>query len=481
MSWAPIEFERWHAFAIGASFQDQNAAANLRTAITRVDVSWSRLRQDLLDLFLPSGPEGTHAHHHYHAPSDPTERRRVISATIADYEAALTGIDVALELSAEVYYPGTKDAWKKKMLKAAELSNATNFDRAVLYLQRTPQWSRNYAIVHPLNHVTCLHFDHVGNAMWVRQRRDDPDPAVLADLDTLLHQARGEMDPTKYVGGDIDPAMALTWTGSVAGTLSEHQRKAFESARKELTFWLPYPHEVASYLNTFIGGLIAQLPESDFKTLVFGGSPSQLAALSLDDVPEPKVGPVDWDDELEAIAGDPEKELELFERYLKDFPDNPGLLNNIGVAKYRLGHHEEAIEAFTRAAAVGGMEPDLAKSLADSHYNIGAREYNFGNFEVALGHYRRAVELNPTDVQSMAHLIVATARDGRVTEALTIGAGALMLYPKNPEILYNVALTLAFAERHEEALDYAKRLLQDTSDHKPAQKLVSDLSKRPTA
>ncbi len=479
MSWRAIDFESWKAFSSAIAETDLSLGSNLRNAIVRIETSWMRLRQDLLDLFLPSGSEGSHAHHHYHAPSDPAEQTRVVSATIVDYESALNAFDVALELSAQAFYPGDKNPWHK-MLAAAEASNASDFDRSIQYLQRTLLWARNWAIAHPLSHVTTLRRDNVGNAIWVRQHLDAPDPARLVELDTLLHEVRPEIASGAHVGQQIDPGMALCWIGSVPWALNAEGRKSFEAARRDLTFWLPYPYEVADVTNTFIDGLIDKLEPSDFKLLVFGGKAARAAgAFDIEEVPPEKSGPVDWDEPLKAVAGDPVKELELFEGYLTEFPDNPDLLYNVGVARYKLNRYEAAIEAFSRASALGGINPSCRKSWADAHYNIGAREYNAKNFASALAHYRRAVDLNPGDLQSVAHLIVATARHGSVTQALTLGAHAQALHPQEAEILYNIALALAFGKRFEESKGYLTKVLEIQADHAAAQQLLKDLPANP--
>jgi tetratricopeptide (TPR) repeat protein len=474
MSWRPIEFDRWKAFALAISDADASLGGNLESAISRLEVSWSRLRADLLDLFVPAGPDGSHSHHHFHAPTDPSERHRVISSAIADYEGALFAFDVALELSAQALYPGDANPWHT-LLHAAEATNASNFDRAVLYLQRTVLWARNWAVAHPLSHVTGLTFDNVGNAIWTRHQLP-ANVEAIPDLDNLLHAVRPDIQKNAHVGNEIEAALALCWIGSEAWKLDSSQRLSFEAARRALTFWLPYPYEVADQTNVFLDGLVAALPDTDFKRLVFGSSPPiRDAEWETDEVPDEKAGPVDWDDELAAVSGDPDGELALFESYLVEYPDNADLLFNVGLARYHLNNYEGAAEAFSRASALAGLNPQYRKVWADSHYNIGAREYNAKNFGTALAHYRRAVDLNPTDLQSIAHLIVATARSGASVTALTVAAKALAKYPHDKEILYNIALALAFVGRFEDARAYAEQVVEGDPNHDAAKNFIRGL------
>src|SRR5579859_6046702 len=97
MSWKPINFDRWTALAYPLHAADPARASNLAGAIPKVRLPWERLRDELLGLFVSSGPEGSHAHHHYHPPTDPQEHSRLLTACMVDYESALMFLDVALD------------------------------------------------------------------------------------------------------------------------------------------------------------------------------------------------------------------------------------------------------------------------------------------------------------------------------------------------------------------------------------------------
>jgi hypothetical protein len=88
LSWKSINFDRWLCLAAVTS-GSADAGSNLVTVIERMRLSWERLRDDLEELFLPSGPPGTHAYYHFHAPPDPSVRERVLNACALDYETGI--------------------------------------------------------------------------------------------------------------------------------------------------------------------------------------------------------------------------------------------------------------------------------------------------------------------------------------------------------------------------------------------------------
>lgn len=99
LSSRPSNFDRWLCLACANSGTVSAQASNLVTTIERMRLSWDRLREDLGELFVPSGPPGTHAYHHFHAPADPGARERAVGVCAADYETFLVYLEIPLQLS----------------------------------------------------------------------------------------------------------------------------------------------------------------------------------------------------------------------------------------------------------------------------------------------------------------------------------------------------------------------------------------------
>ena len=87
-------------------------------------------------------------------------------------------------------------------------------------------------------------------------------------------------------------------------------------------------------------------------------------------------------------SGDPEAGRAALERATELAPEQPVILNQLGVLHRRAGRFDEAADAYRRALAA---DPDYA----DAHVNLGMLcELYIRDLECALEHYRRYQELS---------------------------------------------------------------------------------------
>lgn len=281
LSWRPVNFDRWRCLADATSSTTPVQASNLITVIERMRVSWDRLREDLGELFVPSGPPGTHAHHHFHAPPDPGDRDRALNASAADYETFLVYLEIALQLSTQcISGPAglPMQNWKT-LAEAASRGDpglAADARDQILYLQKTMLYARHKGIVHPRDHISLVSFDNVGNITFWRVA-PEPDDTLLAELNTLLHQLRPEIRPDAEVGTDIPVHQALTWVGSAASPVTDPER--FEALRDRLGYTLPGPNEVAPAVDAMVDAFIAALPQTPFGKIAFAAGPHRGACI----------------------------------------------------------------------------------------------------------------------------------------------------------------------------------------------------------
>ena len=241
LSWRPVNFDRWLCLAGATSDATPVQASNLVAAIGRMRVSWDRLRDDVGEFFVPSGPPGTHAYHHFHAPADPGIRERVLDACAADYETFLVYLEIALQLSTRCASGPAGLAmqnWKTLAEAAArgDLGLAVRARDEILYLQRTVLYARHKGIVHPRDHISLVSFNNVGNITFWRVA-PEPDDRLLAELNALVHQVRPEIRPDAQVGRDIPVHLALSMVGSVASRVADPER--LEALRDGLGYTLP--------------------------------------------------------------------------------------------------------------------------------------------------------------------------------------------------------------------------------------------------
>lgn len=95
--------------------------------------------------------------------------------------------------------------------------------------------------------------------------------------------------------------------------------------------------------------------------------------------------------------GEYERAAELYQLAIQADPENPRLYFNLGNTLARLGHMEEAEEAFERFKSLSN-DPSL-HTMAD--YNTGNLYSESEEFETAVTHYRNALRNSPQDPDAM--------------------------------------------------------------------------------
>jgi superkiller protein 3 len=126
--------------------------------------------------------------------------------------------------------------------------------------------------------------------------------------------------------------------------------------------------------------------------------------------------------------------LEL-NRALQYEPRNPTLLLELGIALGELKQWNEAIRILRRAV-------NLSPNSGRAHYNLAV---TLDRASPGKGHgieeYRKALRLNPKDVNSLINLAVDLG-DGDVQEAKRLFERAISLDPKNAAAYFNLGLLL---------------------------------------
>jgi len=116
-------------------------------------------------------------------------------------------------------------------------------------------------------------------------------------------------------------------------------------------------------------------------------------------------------------------------------PDDPGYAFNLGLARTESGDHERAIEAFDLALA---RRPDWVPALVGSA--LAAR--NTGRLGEAIRLLERAVALAPEAADIVNNLGLALIEAGRSSEATTRFRQAMALSPDAPDIASNLLFAL---------------------------------------
>lgn len=160
--------------------------------------------------------------------------------------------------------------------------------------------------------------------------------------------------------------------------------------------------------------------------------PTEVAPASVDDVPEaaPMVMTATRAEAIDAAragtgaftAGNFEAARAAYEEALAKHPDDPEVLNNLGLTLARMGKPAEAVARFERAVA-------LVPDKSDYHFNLGHAAGALGQWERAVEQYRAAIALFPTDYATQYNLAMALRKKGDDRAAVPEFEKAIALAP----------------------------------------------------
>jgi serine/threonine protein kinase/tetratricopeptide (TPR) repeat protein len=132
------------------------------------------------------------------------------------------------------------------------------------------------------------------------------------------------------------------------------------------------------------------------------------------------------------------------DRYLERFPPVADVLRIRGRARVKLGDPAGGLEDYSWVLALRPKNADILVHRGEAYGNCGA-------WELALRDYEEAVRRDPTSSDASNGRGYARVRLGRYREAVADAEVALRLDPKSPEMMYNVACTLALGAGQAEA------------------------------
>ncbi|MDA1329537.1 MAG: tetratricopeptide repeat protein [Chloroflexi bacterium] len=124
--------------------------------------------------------------------------------------------------------------------------------------------------------------------------------------------------------------------------------------------------------------------------------------------------------------------VEHYSRALKEFPENPPVLNSLALAQFELGHLDQALELYQRAARFAPEDPLPIEKTAEIYKQMGqiseAVDYsrraaelyvNMRDADKAINNWTRVVRLDPENVDAHSRLALVYERLGRIDQAIT--------------------------------------------------------------
>lgn len=147
-----------------------------------------------------------------------------------------------------------------------------------------------------------------------------------------------------------------------------------------------------------------------------------------------------------------------FTAALAQRPDDPVLLNNLGVTRVQQNRLEEATDLFGQALT---QEP----SLPWAHYNLGLLAKNDGDFAAAVEHFEVVAAYDAEDLHTQYNLASVLARLDRNDEAERAFRKALASNPTHVSTLYALGQFLMQSGRQEEGIELIQRSEQIRTRH----------------
>ena len=152
-------------------------------------------------------------------------------------------------------------------------------------------------------------------------------------------------------------------------------------------------------------------------------------------------------------------------------PDDAFQINQIGVKLNKRGHYSAARWLLERAT-------ELDSTYAYAWFNLGWAYRGLSNFEASIRSYKKGLELNPIDYDSVLILGDIYLNLNRPVDAEELFRRTLEYNPKRTNILLALESVLYRGGQVDEAIDLLKARLPDTDDPKSlASRLAADLFK----
>lgn len=156
--------------------------------------------------------------------------------------------------------------------------------------------------------------------------------------------------------------------------------------------------------------------------------------------------------------GHPEEALVFFEQAIARAPRQARPWYNLGVGLQRLGQLQLAEEAYRKALT---LQPNHSMALV----NLGALLQHRGDLQGAEARFRQAIAVNPDDPAPLVNLGTVLHQQGRTQEAEKKLRHALRLVPGLVEARFNLARLLGRTGREKEAERLYRGVLEDNPGH----------------
>jgi len=186
----------------------------------------------------------------------------------------------------------------------------------------------------------------------------------------------------------------------------------------------------------------------------------------------------------------------IYRQILQIDPNQPAILNHLGVITRHLGKPETAVELFTKALAIdpafaeahinlgtafkhlGKLDEAVASyrkalaikpDIAETHYNLGTTFKALGKLDEAVAGYRKALAIKPGFLEAHINLGNLFRDLGNLDEAVASYRKALVLKPDYAEVHVNLGNAIKDLGKLDEAMVSYRKALAIKPDYAEAQ------------
>lgn len=139
----------------------------------------------------------------------------------------------------------------------------------------------------------------------------------------------------------------------------------------------------------------------------------------------------------------------LYLEVLGEEPNNPSVLNLLGLLKIQNSEFEQAVSFIIKAVEL---------NPCDYFYeSLGRAYFELGDFENAVESYKKALEFNPSNFDAWFNLGLAYKSQIKYDQAIEAYNRALEIKPNNPDVFFNLANIYEYKNDTETSLEYYKK------------------------
>lgn len=146
------------------------------------------------------------------------------------------------------------------------------------------------------------------------------------------------------------------------------------------------------------------------------------------------------------------KQIEEITRQIIDNPDDPDLLNDLGVGYYLIGEYETSIGFLKKAVLLDSTNPSYRYNLANSYAET-------KQFELAIQNYLNVIQIVPDHIPALTNLADCYEAAGDKIKALELFTYVPTLEPQNALAHFNLGNFYLRINNHQEAARKYKKAI----------------------